>query len=422
MLRLTTPTNTLDRGSLAIVDPPSLACDVAIVGGGIIGYTLALALQSTGLRITLIEAQAESVAVAKSRAYVLSVLSGRIFDRLGIWHRIQPQLSAFQQIQISDADSLGVVTLHPADLGAPDLGYGVSHGVLLTALQEKLQEYPEKFACLCPQEVVGVEYLPEEAIVRLKSPTDSSERILHAKTIVAADGANSPLRHQANIQTRGWKYWQSCVTLTVKPSIPHESIAYERFWYDGPMGVIPLPDGNCQIVWTSPHKIAQELLHLGEQEFLHRLKIATGGKLGEMTIVTPRFLFPVKLMQSGTYVSHRLALVGDAAHCCHPVAGQGMNLGIRDTIALADTIRQAVAAGEDIGTLGVLKRYQRQRQPENLAILAFTDFLNRLFSNRFLPIVFLRRLGLKVLANLPFLKSLSLRIMTGVAFDRYGES
>jgi 2-octaprenyl-6-methoxyphenol hydroxylase len=399
-------------------DPKVFHCDVAIVGGGIVGHTLALALQKSGLEVILLEATAESIAVAKGRAYVFSVLSAQLFDQLGVWAEVLPQVSQFSQIQISDADSPAVAKLLPADLGSESLGYAVSHQTMLTALQQKLQDSPN-FTSLCPAQVERSTQTATEAELMVNLPASTqasqSQAIIKARLIVGADGAKSPLRAAASIPTKGWAYWQSCVTATITTSEHHQNIAYERFWYDGPMGVLPLADGRVQIVWTAPHQKAQELLEMSAGDFIDRLTVATGGLLGKLTLDSQRFLFPVRLMQSDRYVQPRLALVGDAAHCCHPVAGQGMNLGIRDAAALAEILTSAVQAGEDIGDLEVLQRYQSWRQPENWAILAFTDFLDRLFSNRWWPIVVVRRLGLRTLQRSYWLRHWSLRLMTGQA-------
>ncbi len=406
--------------------PTTFHCDVAIVGGGIVGHTLALALQQSGLEVILLEAAAESIAVAKGRAYVFSVLSAQLFEQLGVWAEVLPQVSQFSQIQISDADSPAVAKLFPADLGSESLGYAVSHQTMLTALQRQLQ-HSSHFTALCPavverstQTAAGAELmvnLPASELAEQSqaSPFGAQSAIVKARLIVGADGSKSPLRAEAGIATKGWAYWQSCVTATIATSADHQNIAYERFWYDGPMGVLPLADGRVQIVWTAPHATAQELLEMSAGDFLDRLTVATGGLLGKLTLDSQRFLFPVRLMQSDRYVQSRLALVGDAAHCCHPVAGQGMNLGIRDAAALAEILTDAVRAGADIGSLEVLQRYQRWRQPENWAILAFTDFLDRLFSNRWWPIVVVRRLGLRALQRSYWLRHWSLRLMTGQA-------
>jgi 2-octaprenyl-6-methoxyphenol hydroxylase len=403
---------TIESNSTASLHRSILTCDVAIVGGGIVGHTLALGLQQAGLQVILLEAQAESIAVAKGRAYALSILSGRIFQGLGIWQAVLPHFSQFAQIQISDADSPAIVHLLPQNLGTEVLGYAAGHGVLLNALQSKLVS-TENFRYLCPAQVDRVIYQADQCELAITTP--DGQILIRSTLTVGADGAKSPLRQQAEISTKGWAYWQSCVTATIIPQHPHQNIAYERFWSDGPLGVLPLADGRVQIVWTAPHQQAQELVAMPIEQFIDRLQIATGNLLGKLTVDSSRFLFPVQLMQSDRYIQHRLALVGDAAHCCHPVAGQGMNLGIRDAAALAEILANAHEKGEDLGSPQVLKRYQNWRQPENWAILAFTDFLDRFFSTNFWPIVATRRIGLRLLENMPGLKHLSLRLMTGLA-------
>lgn len=405
------PAPTIDS---TVTGSPQLDYDLAIVGGGIIGNTLAVALQNSGLRVVSIESQAQSVSITKSRAYVLSMLSGQIFEGLGIWDRVLPLVTQFSQIQISDADYAGVVKMYPQDLGTDTLGYAASHEVLLTALQAKLQTAPN-ITTMCPAQVVKVDYTETGAEITIQTPDPATLVKIRASLVIAADGAKSSLRSQAGIETTGWNYWQSCITATIKPEHDHQNVAYERFWYAGPIGVLPLADGRCQVVWTVPHQQAEELQNLPVSEFLQELEHCTGGLLGKLELDSQRWLFPVKLMQSKQYTAARLALIGDAAHCCHPVAGQGMNLGIRDAAALAEILVAAHQAGEDIGSNSVLKRYADWRKPENWVILAFTDFLDRMFSNRILPIVMIRRFGLILLDRIPVFKYLALRLMTGLA-------
>ncbi|WP_310481949.1 FAD-dependent hydroxylase [Chamaesiphon sp. VAR_48_metabat_403] len=393
---------------------PQLHYDLAIVGGGIIGNTLALALQNSGLRVVSIESQAQSISISKGRAYVLSVLSGKIFEGLGIWNRILPHVTQFSQIQISDADYAGVVKMYPEDLGTAALGYAASHEVLLTALQSQLRS-AQNLTQMCPAQVTAVEYSQTEATLSVTTPDTDTPVIIRANLVIAADGAKSALRERAGIATSGWNYWQSCITATIEPEKSHQNIAYERFWYAGPIGVLPLADGRCQVVWTLPHEQAEALRDLPADEFLQQLEHCTGGLLGKLKLDSQRWLFPVKLMQSQQYTAQRLALIGDAAHCCHPVAGQGMNLGIRDAAALAEILVAAHQAGEDIGSDAVLKRYTSWRKPENWVILAFTDFLDRMFSTSILPIVIIRRFGLLLLDRIPLFKHLALRLMTGLA-------
>ena len=384
--------------------------DVAIAGGGIVGLTLANALKESGLSIAIIEALPPEVALKKPQAYALSLLSHRILRGIGVWSKIEPQIGKFAQIRLSDADFPQVVPFEPADLQSDYLGFVGEHQVILHELQEGLVTSSVQW--FRPAEVVQMTYQDEQAILTLRQGEQHSK--LQAKLVVAADGARSPLRTQAGIGTKGWKYWQSCVAFTIQHQAPRNDIAFERFWYSGPMGVLPLPGDRCQIVWTLPHAQAQEVLALEEKEFLARLQRHLGDSFGQIQLVNPRRLFPVQLMQSDHYVQPRLALVGDAAHCCHPVGGQGLNLGIRDVAALAQVLQEAVQQGEDIGHLSILKRYERWRRPENWVILGFTDFLDRFFSNDWWPLVAIRRLGLLTLRQVPPLKLFALRLMTGL--------
>jgi 2-octaprenyl-6-methoxyphenol hydroxylase len=250
-------------------DSLQLDYDLAIVGGGIIGNTLAVALQNSGLRVVSIESQAQSVSISKGRAYVLSLLSGRILAGLGIWNQILPQITQFSQIQISDADYAGVVKMYPQDLGTEALGYAATHEVLLTALQSKLQTAPN-MTIMCPAQVVEVDYAHTGAEITIQMPASDAPVKIRASLVIAADGAKSSLRDRAGIATTGWNYWQSCITATIIPEYPHQNIAYERFWYAGPIGVLPLADGRCQVVWTLPHQEAEELRDLPVSECLQR--------------------------------------------------------------------------------------------------------------------------------------------------------
>ncbi|NER24610.1 MAG: FAD-dependent hydroxylase [Symploca sp. SIO1C2] len=385
--------------------------DLAIVGGSIVGATLACALKNSGLTVALIESQPQSVAVARRQAYALSILSGRIFAGIGVWDKILPQITDFRQICLSDADHNGIVQFQPTDLGTEALGYVGEHRPILSSLQEFLADCPH-VSWLCPAEVVEVEYQASVAKIHLK--VDGVETQLRTRLVVAADGARSRLRHAVGIGTHGWKYWQSCVTVRIKPEKSHNNTAFERFWPSGPMGVLPLPDNRCQVVWTAPHAEAKALRDLDQKEFLELLEHRTGGLLGRLELESDRLLFPVQLMQSDRYTKSRLALIGDAAHCCHPVGGQGLNMGIRDAAALAQVLQEAHQKGEDIGTMAVLKRYERWRKWENLVILAFTDTLDRMFSNNWLPVVGIRRLGLWMLRRIRPVKIYALQLMTGL--------
>ncbi|GBE95057.1 FAD-dependent hydroxylase [Nostoc cycadae] len=387
--------------------------DLVIVGGGIVGLTLAAALKDSGLNILLIEAKITSASVAKGQAYAVHLLSALIYQGIGVWDKILPQIAKYRHVRLSDADYPDVVEFATADLAkdTPELGYVAEHQALLQPLQEFVQKCPN-VNYLCPAEVVNTQHQQDIVAIDIKI----SEQIytVRSKLLVAADGSRSPIRQAAGIKTHGWKYWQSCIVAFVKPEKPHNDTAYERFWPSGPFAILPLPGNRCRIVWTAPHEEAKALCALDDQQFLAELSRRYGDQMGKLELLGDRFVFPVQLMQSDRYVLPRLALIGDAAHNCHPVGGQGLNLGIRDAAALAQVIQTAYAKGEDIGKIQVLKRYERWRKLENLTILGFTDLLDRMFSNQILPLVMLRRLGLWLMQRVPLLKVFALKLMIGL--------
>jgi 2-octaprenyl-6-methoxyphenol hydroxylase len=385
--------------------------DVAIAGGGIVGLVLAAALRNSGLKIAVIEALSKEQALHKPQAYAISLLSGKILAGLGVWDTIKHRLGHFDRIQISDNDYTGTVPFAKDDVNEESLGHVAEHPVILQALEDCVEQCP-RITWFRPAELVSFQTEGAEKQITLRQ--GDTEIQIKTRLLVGADGARSQTRSLAGIQTKGWKYWQSCVAFTLKHQAPSNNTAFERFCDTGPMGILPLPGDRAQIVWTMPHAQAQKLSQLSVTEFKQELRQRIGNCLGEFELVTPRRLFPVQLMQSDRYIQPRLALIGDAAHCCHPVGGQGLNLGIRDAAAIAQVIMTAHQHGEDFGELTVLKRYENWRKPENWVILGFTDLLDRFFSSHWLPIIGLRRLGLQILRQIPPAKKIALRLMTGL--------
>jgi 2-octaprenyl-6-methoxyphenol hydroxylase len=393
-------------------DQKRLDYDLVVVGGGLVGATLACALRDSSLRVALIEAKPESAAIARGQAYHINLMSSRIFAGIGVWNEMRSGVNQIEQIHLSDADYSGIVQFMLRDLSTDVLGYVAEHRVLLDALQNFLHQCPN-VDYLCPAELVNTSYQTDGVELTLNQAGEV--RQVWTRLLVAADGARSPIRQQAEIQTRGWQYWQSCVVAFIQPEKPHHNIAYERFQSDGPFAILPLPNNLCRIVWTAPKAEAAAIAALDDEQFLTRLKQRYGDQMGELSLVGDRYVFPVQLMHSTCYTQSRLALIGDAAHCCHPVGGQGVNLGIRDAAALAEVIQKAHKQGKDIGDLKILKQYEHWRKLENLTILGFTDLLVRTFSNNFLPLVVLRRLGLEVLRSIRPLKVTALQLMTGLS-------
>ncbi|MCG9891837.1 MAG: FAD-dependent hydroxylase [Thermosynechococcaceae cyanobacterium MS004] len=414
--------NLQDSNQNAILQNTILNYDLVIVGGGIVGATLAVALEGSGLTVLIVEAQKKAEAIAKGQAYAIHLSSSRIWDALGVWAAIEPQVQEFKQVHLSDGTDHHVVQFMPQDLGQDlglsSLGHVAEHRVLLSALLDRVQRCKNIHWC-CPARVaqtkvqgdyteLTVESLDAEAI------SDNPPFTVRSRLVIGADGAKSQVREQVGIKTRGKAYWQSCLVATIQPEKAHRNIAYERFWPSGPFAILPVSETHCRIVWTAPHAEAQRLQALNEQDFSVALTERYGTQMGQLTLVGDRFTFPAKLVHSCEYVRPRVALVGDAAHSCHPVGGQGLNLGVRDAAALAQILRTAQIQGEDIGSLAVLKRYQRWRRTQNILALSFTDILNRMFSNQILPLVVVRRLGLRLMSMIPWIKVTSLRFMAGL--------
>jgi 2-octaprenyl-6-methoxyphenol hydroxylase len=389
----------------------SIDYDVTIVGGGIVGSLMACLLEASGLKVALLEFAVTSEAAARGQAYSINQLSSRIFAGLGLWSRIRSNVETYRQVQLCDSDCPTIVHFSPADTQTPTLGYVAAHQVLLIELQAKLRQC-HNIDWLCPARVSAATFGSDVSTLTVEC--GDTTRQIRSRLVIGADGHRSFLRQAAGIKTIGWKYWQACVVAFIKPEKPHGQIAYERFQTDGPFAILPLPDGICRIVWTAPKAEADRLLAIDSATFMTELGARYGDQMGALELIGERSVFPVQLLHSRQYVKPGLALIGDAAHCCHPVGGQGINLGIRDAAALAEVITTALAQGEDFAQVAVLKRYERWRMWENLVMLAFTDILDRTFSNRIAPIVVVRRLGLWAMANIPPVKSLAIRLMLGM--------
>lgn len=384
--------------------------DIIIIGGGIVGLTLASALRDTHLSIAVIEAQTLAQAASRQRAYAFSPMSAQIFKKLGLWNRVGPRITHFQRVRMSDADFGKAVNFYTCDSPADAVYYGAEHPVLSQALQDALIDQPNLTVWEATT-LLELQAVPQGTALTVEQK--GQKFTLNAQLLVGADGARSRVRDFAQIKTTGWPYWQSCVTTVLAPEKSHENTAYERFWPSGPFAILPIPENRCQVVWTAPHAEAKALIDLPEKQFLAELKRRYGDQMGELKMLKAPQMFPVRLMQSHQYVRPGIALIGDAAHCCHPVGGQGLNMGIRDAVALAEVLIKANARGESPSSVRVLKRYERWRRTENWLILAMTDILNRAFSNQFLPLLWARRAGLWVIEHTRPLKRLILRLMTG---------
>ncbi|MCS6782808.1 MAG: FAD-dependent monooxygenase [Gloeomargarita sp. SKYBB_i_bin120] len=380
--------------------------DVLIVGGSLVGLTLAAWLGPEGIRVLVVEAQSNGAGTA-ARVYALMPLTEQVWQRVGVWSRLQPVVQSYDRIHLTDQGRYPIV-FTPADLGGrPSLGSVGEQQRLWPVFREFIAQTPNVTYWEGTQ-LVDFVVTPTEVKVKLSR---QGELVCSCVgLIVGADGAQSLVRQEAGIPTWSWPYWQSCVTTVLYAEEP--PVAYERFWPAGPLALLPLPHQRWGVVWTLPHREAQRLLRAPTAEFLAELRPYL--PFTQVTEVGERHCFAVEWRQAQRYVQPRLVLVGDAAHRCHPVGGQGMNLGIRDVATLGEVLVTAHRRGEDIGQLSVLRRYQRWRWFQVCLSLLFTDALNRVFSQGWEPLVTLRALVLQTMQRVGFLRRWSLHFMAGL--------
>ena len=378
--------------------------DVAVVGGGMVGAATALALARAGFDTVLLEARAPTPWQPQDevdlRVVGLAPSSIALLDELGVWPSIRDaRASAYAHMHVWDAASGAAIDFDAAAEGRRELGFIVENNLVQWTLWQALEVAGVRR--LCPSAVRGFE--AREDHVRLQ--LDDGET-LSAALLVAADGSASPLRQLAGIGTRGRDYAQRAVVAHVHTERPHESTAWQRFLPDGPLALLPLADGRSSLVWSLPEEQAQRVLTMDAAAFRDALGVASDFRLGRITGTTPRASFPLKLQLAERYQADRFVLLGDAAHAVHPLAGQGVNLGLRDVAELRDTLLAARATGRDIGAAHVLRRYaRRRRSADTLDALGF-DALARVYAWQSSPLVAARGAGVRLLDRLTPLKRL----------------
>ena len=388
--------------------------DVVIVGGGMVGAAMACALRDTPLRIALIDTApppAASPPTYDDRTVALADGSRRIFEALGAWSVLAPQAAAIQQIHISDRGRFGCTRLNAADAGLHALGYVVANRAVAAALYGAINGVPT-ITLYAPATAEHVDITADGARVTLSTATGS--QMLRARLIIAADGAESPIRAMLGLAAQRVDYGQAAIVTAVTPSQAVAGTAYERFTPDGPLALLPAANDRYVVVWSLPRARAETLLALDDRAFLAALQEQFGDRLGTFTRVGRRQLHPLALTHVAEHVRERAVLIGNAAHTVHPVAGQGFNLGLRDVATLAQIIVDATRAGQDIGALAVLQRYADWRVRDNRTIAGFTHSLIRLFSNDYLPVSLARNLGLIAVDLVPPLKRRFIRMTSGL--------
>lgn len=390
--------------------------ELLIAGGGLNGLLLGIACAGAGLETAVIDREDPARmldAGFDGRASAIAYGSRLVFDGIGLWPDIEGEAEPIREIRVADDDSPLFLHYDHRDLGGDTpLGYIVENRVLRRALFERARSLAT-LQLLAPRTVAGMDASAGRATATLADGTQLATRL-----VIGADGKDSPLRRAAGIEIVEWKYPQTGIVTTVQHERPHAGIAIEHFLPAGPFAILPMTGNRSSLVWTEAAGLAPRLLSLPEAEFAAELRARFGAFLGAVEPIGPRWAYPLGLMQADRYTARRLALIGEAAHVIHPIAGQGLNIGIRDVAALAEAIVDARRLGRDIGDDSVLERYQRWRRADALLLAAVTDGLNRLFSNAVPPVKLARDIGLAIVNELPPLKRLLMQHAMGTLGDR----
>ena len=384
--------------------------ELLIVGGGLAGGTLALAAASAGIETALVDRAPPAALLAEAydgRTTALAWGSQQVFAALGLWRDLAPDAEPMREIRVADGGSRLFLHYDHALAGDHPLGFMVENRVLRRALIARSAALPS-LVHLAPVAVERVDYGAGAATATL---SDGSS--VRASLVAAADGKTSPLRAAAKIRTVEWSYPQTAIVCTVRHAEPHRGVAVEHFLPAGPFAILPMTGNRSSIVWTERAALVPSLLALDDDAFQAELARRFGDYLGAVAVEGPRRSYPLSFLFAAHTTAPRLALVGEAAHLIHPIAGQGFNLAIRDIAALTEAIVDARRLGLDIGGADVLRRYAASRQLDAALLGAVTDGLNRLFSNDAAPVRLARDLGLAAVDRMTPLKRIFMRHAMG---------
>jgi 2-octaprenyl-6-methoxyphenol hydroxylase len=391
--------------------------DVIITGGGLNGPALGLALARAGLAVTVIDAQparARAEANFDGRAYALAIASKRLLTAIGVWDRIAGDAQPMLEIKTSDGrpgEGPAPFFLHfeAAEIEDGPMGFMVEDRHLYAAFLAAMETEP------------GLTHLPATTVTAQEAGpagvtvTLSDGRHLTGRMLAGCDGRQSGTAERAGIDRTGWGYGQTALVCAVAHERPHDGIAHQFFMPSGPLAILPLKGNRSSIVWSETEDTAKAIAALDDAAFLEVLRPRFGDFLGRIELAGGRFTYPLNLTLANSYTAPRLALVGDAAHGVHPIAGQGLNLGFRDVGALAEVLVEAHRRGEDIGADDVLERYQSWRRFDSTALALGMDGVNRLFSNDNPALRAARDIGMGIVGNLPGLRRAFIRQAAGIA-------
>lgn len=397
--------------------------DVVIVGAGLVGAALACSLAqqpaAATLRIAVIEAGGEIINFHGEdfdpRVVALTHASQHLLETIGCWDAIiAARACAYSDMKVWDGEGTAQIDFSCAEVRASHLGHIVENSVVVQALRERLNQFPQ-ITLIQPASVTALEKSNAKNISTTIYLND--ERVLQASLLIAADGAHSAVRDLAGFATREWEYGQQAIVTTVRTEQPNEFTAWQRFMPTGPLAFLPLQQAGdthyCSIVWSAETELAQELMRLSDEEFCARLGRAFEYRLGAVEQCAERFCIPLRQRHARQYIQPGIALVGDAAHNIHPLAGQGVNLGLLDVAALSEEVTRALTRSVPLYDLSILRRYQRQRLAGNLMMMGAMEGFKQLFGSRSLAVTLLRNTGMREMNSLPLLKNFIVKQVMG---------
>lgn len=393
--------------------------DILIVGGGLNGPALALAMAQTGHSVTVIDALPPGASQAEDfdgRGYALALASQRLLAQIGVWENVADHAQPMLEIKVTD----GTVGQGPspffmhfdhAEIEEGPMGYMVEDRFLRRAFGAAMKAEP-RITVMPDTRVVAQDVDPTGVTVTL-----ANGGTLRGRVLIGSDGRKSGTAERAGIKRTGWEYGQTALVCAIDHEKPHGGVAHQFFMPPGPLAILPLPGNRCSIVWSERTETAHAIHALDDAGYLDALRPRFGDFLGEISLAGKRFTYPLNLTIANSFIGDRMALVGDAAHGMHPIAGQGLNAGLRDVAALAEVLTEATRRGEDFGSSLVLGRYQQWRRFDTAALAAATDAFNRLFSNDNPLLRLGRDIGMGIVGSLPGLRRGFVREAAGLTGD-----
>ncbi|AHC73264.1 2-polyprenyl-6-methoxyphenol 4-hydroxylase, putative [Candidatus Endolissoclinum faulkneri L5] len=386
--------------------------DITIVGAGLSGLTLALALAKAGLPSLLVDKINPYEALASKndiRTTAISLSSRRLFTVLDVWQKIADSAYPIYDILVSEAGSSSTLHYDYRTIGSEPMGHIVNNSTLKESLLTQLENHSSFVSFVDNRSVIALEIKKEQVLLTLEGG-----KVIASKLVIAADGRNSRVRTLAEIRYTTLDYHQSAIVDTIQHSKRHHNVAYERFLPGGPLALLPLQENHSAMVWSERNAVAEKIANLDDEFFSLALKERLGDSRGILKSIGPRAVYPLAITIAQSGISKRLALIGDSFHCLHPIAGQGFNISVRDIAVIAEVIVDAARLGLDIGSIPVLEKYQRNRRIDIMSMGAATDLLTRLFSNDFIPLKRIRCFGLSAMNHIKPLKNITMLHAMGI--------